>query len=131
MSTPPKQRPRWAIGAALALACCVPATFAAQLTIVDGSLWKQSSPAERRAYLVGIGNTITIGNLYDQQKVPGQHATFMRRLATVIAEFPVTLEAAEQRIDAWYNSHPNQLAKPVFAVLWLEFIKPHLGPLPK
>ncbi|MFO1417144.1 MAG: hypothetical protein U1E83_00600 [Methylotetracoccus sp.] len=95
-------------------------------TLVDGSLWTRSSPGERRAYLIGIGNMITVGDLYDQKKVPQQSGTLSRRLADIARVHPVTLEGAEQRITRWYEAHPDQLAKPVLAVIWLDMIKPNL-----
>ena len=129
---------KWRHWLAATLACVALATPALsiaadppQSTLVDGSVWSRSTPAERRAYLVGIGNMVTVGNLYDEKKVPGEPATFARQIARVIKSSPVTLEMAEQKISDWYRIHPDQSAKPVLAVIWLDFIKPHLADRPQ
>jgi hypothetical protein len=109
------------LGAVLALP-----TYAVQAAqLADGNDWKSSSQSERAAYLVGISNMISVGNAYDQRKVPGEEATFMRQAARGLSG--TTIPEAVRRIDAWYAANPSRLDVPVLSVLWVDIVRPRLG----
>jgi hypothetical protein len=118
---PPRPLRALVLGAMLALPSY--ATHAFQLA--DGNDWKNSSQPERAAYLIGISNTISVGNAYDQRKVPGEDTTFMRQAARGLSE--TTVPEAVRRIDAWYAANPGRLDVPVLSVLWIDIVKPKLG----
>jgi hypothetical protein len=92
--------------------------------LADGTDWKNSTETERAAYLVGVSNVISVGNAYDQKKVPGQDKTFMRQSARGLAG--TTVAEAVDRVDAWYAANPGRMDVPVLSVLWLDIVKPRL-----
>jgi hypothetical protein len=110
------------LGAMLALPSY--ATHAFQLA--DGNDWKNSSQPERAAYLIGISNMISVGNAYDQRKVPGEDKTFMRQAARGLAG--TTVAEAVRRVNAWYAANPDRKNVPVLSVLWLDIVKPRIQP---
>jgi hypothetical protein len=115
---------RGLLGTALAilLVIAVASPGAAQsVKLADGNDWQRSSMAERRAYLVGIANTLAIGNAYETKKLPGQDQTFIRQAVKTLQG--TTLDRAVEGIDRWYKTNPSQLSKPVFAVVWREIAK--------
>jgi len=109
------------LGAALALLPLASHAF----HLANGNDWKNSSQPERAAYLVGISNMISVGNAYDQRKVPDEDKTFMRQAARGLSG--TTVPEAVRRIDAWYAANPGRLDVPVLSVLWIDFVKPRIG----
>ena len=95
------------------------------LRLADGNDWSKSTDSERRAYLVGISNMISVGNAYDTKKVPGEARTFMRQSYLGLSN--TTIPEAMQRVDAWYRSNPGRMDVPVLSVLWIEIVKPRLA----
>jgi hypothetical protein len=104
------------------LLCLAP--LQAQTKLADGHAWKKSSLTERKAYLVGVSDMIAVGKLYDEKKQPGIAGTFSRRAHKGMSGS--TIPAAMTAIDDWYNRNPDQLDKPVLAVLWITIAKPRL-----
>jgi hypothetical protein len=87
--------------------------------LVDGNDWQKASMQERRAYLVGVSNVISVGARYDTKK--GSTDTFAVNAQKGLAgtEFESGLAA----IDAWYKANPGDLDKPVLSVIWRELAK--------
>jgi len=110
------------LGAGLA---CLPLTGHAT-KLADGDDWANSSETERAAYLVGVSNMISVGNAYDQKKVPGEDKTFMRQAARGLAG--TTVAEAVRRVNAWYAANPDRKNVPVLSVLWLDIVKPRIQP---
>ena len=104
-----------------ALLTIIPFTLNA-FRLADGNDWNTSSESERKAYLVGISNMISVGNAYDIKKIPGEDRTFMRKAYLGLSG--TTIPEAIQRIDAWYRSNPDRMDVPVLSVLWIDIVKP-------
>lgn len=104
----------------LAAAVIAPSAHAQTRALVDGRDWQRSSPEERRAYLIGVSNAISVGARYDSKKAPGQD-TFALKAQTSLAG--AQLSPAIEAIDGWYKAHPDELDKPVLSVVWRELGK--------
>jgi hypothetical protein len=63
--------------ATLLVAAAVGPATAQGVRLVDGNDCEKSSEAERRAYIVGVANTLALGNAYETGKLAGQDQTFM------------------------------------------------------
>lgn len=101
-------------------------TSAPQQRFANGSDWNSASVEERRAFLFGIANAISVGVGWDERHVPAGQTTFARRAGAGLAG--VSLGETMRRIDAWYAANPGKLDTPVVAVMWLEVAKPKLKP---
>lgn len=101
-------------------------TSAPQQRFANGSDWNSASVEERRAFLFGIANAISVGVGWDERHVPAGQTTFARRAGAGLSG--VSLGETMRRIDAWYAANPGKLDTPVVAVMWLEVAKPKLKP---
>jgi hypothetical protein len=115
------------VASALILAAPVAAqTSAPQQRFANGKDWTSASVEERRAFLFGIANAVSVGVGWDERHVPAGQTTFARRAGAGLAG--VSLGEAMRRIDAWYAANPGKIDTPVVAVMWLEIAKPKLKP---
>jgi hypothetical protein len=115
------------IGAFLAaglLVWSVPAA-AEEVPFVDGESWKKSAPILKRAYLVGFANLMSAEYAYQKEfGPPPVMQTAIQRLYEEIDD--VTLDQAIERIDKWYEAHPDHLDTTVIEVIWLDMVRPNL-----
>jgi hypothetical protein len=99
-------------------------TPATQQRFADGNDWTKASLEEKRAFLFGIANAISVAIGWDERHVPADQMTFSRRARDGLAG--TSLGEAVNRIDAWYAANPGRLGTPVVAVMWLDIAKPKL-----
>ncbi len=119
---------RLGVSGAVAGALCV-AGFAAvadeTVPFVDGTMWKKSAPVLKRTYLVGISNLLVAEYLYQKDwGPPPDNQTSIQRFYEGLDND--TLDAAVERIDAWYEANPNQLDTTVLEVIWVQLVEPNL-----
>ena len=105
------------------------ATAMPQQRFANGTDWASSSVAEKRAFVFGIANAVSAGIGWDERHMPANQMTFARRIAPGFAD--TSLGEAVRRIDAWYAANPGRQDTAVMAVMWLEVIKPKVGPSSK
>lgn len=120
---------RIASWAAAALIAASPAighaqTSAPQQRFATGNDWTSASVEERRAFVFGIANAISVGIGWDERHVPAGQNTFARRAGMGLSG--ISLGETVRRIDAWYAANPGKLDTPVVAVMWLDIAKPKL-----
>ena len=111
----------------LAASAQASAQAAPQQRFANGSDWTTASMEEKRAFLFGISNAISVGIGWDERHVQAGQTTFARRAGEGLAG--VSLGEAVRRIDAWYAANPGKLKTPVVAVMWLDIAKPKLKPV--
>ena len=96
------------------------------LGIVTGEHWVPSSLEQKRAFLIGVGNVLEIG-----QALAGDDYEKLRGISIL----PVLLEGLSgvgiaemvEQVDAYYASNPDQVNRPVIEVLYLEMALPKLA----
>ncbi len=93
--------------------------------LADGNDWMKSSEVERRAYLVGVSNVISVGVSFERAKLRGEQETFLAQAKTGLGL--TSIEEAARIVDDWYKRNPSQLDKPILSVLWREVAKPRLA----
>jgi hypothetical protein len=101
-------------------------TAAPQQRLANGSDWINASVEERRAFLFGIANAISVGIGWDERHVPAGQTTYARRAGAGLSN--ISLGESMRRVDAWYAANPGKLETPVMTVMWLEIAKPKLKP---
>ena len=109
---------------AILLAAVVTAAHA-ELKLPDGNDWLTSTEGERLTYILGVSNTLSVGYVADEKRLPGNKDTFTHRAVAGLSG--TTVEQAVQVVDAWYKAHPSQLATSVFQVLWDQIGRPRVG----
>jgi hypothetical protein len=95
-----------------------------QQRFADGNDWQKSSLENKRTFVYGIANALSVAIGWDERHVPAGQVTFSRRARDGLAG--TTLAEAVDRIDAWYAANPGRRDTPVVAVLWLDIAKPRL-----
>lgn len=111
--------------AVVALLAAVAGVANAEVKLPDGNDWARGTTGERYAYVLGISNTLTIGFVSDEKRVPGNKETFTHRAVAGLGA--TTVEAAVNTISAWYKANPGKLNTPVVQVLWDQIGKPRLA----
>ena len=96
---------------------------AADVPIVGGTLWAQSSNAEKISYLVGISNFLDVEYAYQIRNAnpPSDEQSIVRRLYEDVDE--ESLDDVIGRVDAWYAANPNRPDKAVLDVIWTEYFE--------
>lgn len=107
------------------LAAVVTAVHAEELKLPDGNDWVTSTEGERLTYILGVSNTLSVGYVADEKRLPGNKDTFTHRAVAGLSG--TTVEQAVHVVDAWYKAHPRQLTTPVFQVLWDQIGRPRVG----
>lgn len=109
-------------------ACSLPTmqVLADDAPIVSGKLWGESSTVEKKSYLLGAGNFISLEYEYQSRAktppTPKQSSVPDFFLHTD----HVTLDGAIQAVDDWYKNNPDKMATPVLTVLWDTLVEPNL-----
>jgi hypothetical protein len=112
----------------LAAAICLAAALApalvsaqAKTLVVDGTMWLNSSTTERRAFLLGAANMISLEEAYAKRK--GLPSAPAGALATRAVK-DMTLDQIEQRLTHWYEADPGKRGLPVMSVIWKQIVAP-------
>jgi hypothetical protein len=117
-----KKANRLVISMLLAAAACA---VNAEVKLPDGNDWAKSTEREHIAYILGLSNTLSVGYIADEKRLPGNKNTFSHRAVEGLAD--TSVEEAVKCIDSWYKTHPGQLDTPIFKVLWNEIGEPRLA----
>jgi len=108
------------IGVALLIAALVVPAQAADVPIVTGEHWTKASEAEKKAFLVGAANVISIEyelRRGDRRQRPGMIAALVTNLQ------PMTLSDISQAVDAYYMANPGQSSRSVIEVIVTDIAK--------
>ncbi len=93
----------------------------AELPVVDGNLWAASSVAEKRAYLIGVANTVAVNRALQAKRGKlDPNAPNNRFDRALDAD---TIDRAIDRIDDWYADNPGRKGDPVLGVIWQRLVK--------
>lgn len=109
-----------AIGAALLISALATPAQAADVPIVTGEHWTKASEAEKKAFLVGAANVISIEyelRRDDRRQRPGMIAALVTNLQ------PMTLSDISQAVDAYYMANPGQSSRSVIEVIVTDIAK--------
>lgn len=98
---------------------------AQDLPIVTGEHWTTADLAQKRAFLIGIGNFLEI-----EQAMAGDDLAAMRGRSMV----PVLLNGLSgvgianmvTELDTYYKGNPDQTKRPVLEVLYVEMALPRM-----
>jgi hypothetical protein len=93
----------------------------AELPLVTGSMWNASSVAEKRAYLVGIANTVAVQRAVLAKRSGADPAAMSERMGSGLSA--QSIDTAIGRIDKWYKDNPSRADFPVLGVVWQAIVK--------
>ncbi|WP_346666424.1 hypothetical protein [uncultured Mailhella sp.] len=88
---------------------------------LTGKQWTASTTSEKLAFLYGVSSTVAIEQLVaDRQKT--EPSPFVA--AWIKAFGDQNWKQIQKNLDDWYAAHPSDAERPVFDVLWYEFMAP-------
>ncbi|MGD8956570.1 MAG: hypothetical protein PVJ03_04500 [Chromatiaceae bacterium] len=95
------------------------------LPLVTGEHWTTADMAQKRAFLIGIGNVLEV-----EQAMAGDNLMAMRGRSIV----PVLLNGLSgvgipdmvSQLDSYYSGNPEQMNRPVLEVLYVEMALPRM-----
>lgn len=93
----------------------------ASRVVAEGNRWLQSSPEERKAFIVGASNMMALESAYARKK--GTPSPLAGTRAAAALEH-MTLDQISDRITRWYEANPGRRNVPVIAVVWTELVEP-------
>ena len=109
-------------GWALTLACT--SVRAQEIPLVTGALWTASTEQVKKAYLVGIANTIQVETAYAAANPPSDGQSIVPRAARGMRG--QTLDGVREALDKWYAANPSRMQRPVIETIWFELVVPGL-----
>jgi hypothetical protein len=92
--------------------------------LVTGEHWVNASVEQKKAYLIGVANVITLDATYSGMNIPSDVQSLIPRFARGLKG--QTLDSARQTLDQWYAGHPDKLKRPVIETIWFELVEPGL-----
>jgi hypothetical protein len=110
--------------ACLALAMTCGTASAADVPLVDGTLWTKSTDDVKKAYLVGLANMVQLEVAYNAKEPLPEKYSLSPRLAKGLTG--QTLATVQEALDKWYAANPGKLQRPVLETIWFEIALPGL-----
>lgn len=111
------------VGAVLLAAAAMPAR-AGDVPLVTGEHWTKASEAEKKAFLVGAANVISVEyelRKDDRRTRPGMINALITKLQ------PLSLTDISKGVDDYYTAHPDQLSRAVVEVIVTDVAKVEPG----
>ncbi len=90
---------------------------------LDGKIWLDSSSAEKRAFLYGVGSA-TVLEYHIRTKHDEQPSRFVSGWVEVFRD--QTWSDVEKAVDNYYANNPGNLNEHVLQVIWQNMIKPNM-----
>ena len=122
---------RMQLRAAMMVACVTLAAAwgssarAQEIPLVTGALWTTSSEPVKKAYLVGIANTIQVEAAYEGNNPPTDGQSIVPRATRGLKG--QTLDGVREALDKYYAANPDKLQRPVIETIWFEMVVPGLA----
>ena len=109
------------------VACLTLAAFATpvradEVPLITGEHWTKSAEPLKKAYLLGIANTLQIESAYQGTNPPSDAQSLVSTAAKGLRG--QTLDTVRETLDRWYAANPDKLSRPVFEVIWYEVVVP-------
>jgi hypothetical protein len=109
----------------MAVAMVAGSVRAQEIPLVTGALWTSSSEQVKKAYLVGIANTIQVEAAYEGNNPPTDGQSIVPRATRGLKG--QTLDGVREALDKYYAANPDKLQRPVIETIWFEMVVPGLA----
>ncbi len=88
---------------------------------LTGTEWLKSSQGEKLAFLYGVSSVVAIEQLIADRQGTAP-SPFVRAWGKAFNN--ISWPALQHLVDDWYTTHPDDKERPVFDVLWWEYMLP-------
>ena len=108
------------VGAVLIAAAAAMPARAGDVPLVTGQHWTKASESEKKAFLVGVANVISIQ--YELRRNEGRpQPDMINALLTNLQ--PMSLTDISKAVDDYYAAHPDQSSRSVIEVIVTDVAK--------
>jgi hypothetical protein len=111
-------------GACMVLAMATGSARAQEVPVVTGDHWTKSTPDVKKAYLVGIVNTVQVESAFQGATPAPDTQSIIPRLVKGMKG--KTLDDVREGLDKWYAANPARIQRPVIETIWFEMVVPGL-----
>jgi hypothetical protein len=111
-------------GACALLSMASASVLADEVPLVTGEMWSKSSGELKKAYLIGVANTLQVEVAYEGANPPPDSQSLIPRTAKGLKG--QSLDSVTAALDKWYAANPGKLQRPVLETIWFEIIVPGL-----
>ncbi len=96
------------------------------MPILDGNIWQKMIPDSKVAFVWGIWHVVSIEH-YLAGKYPDlKKENFSAKVIEGAEKTPMTVNQVVALIDKYYQTNPDEIDKPVIAVIWTSIVKPNV-----
>ena len=96
------------------------------MPILDGDLWAKMTPDSKVAFVWGVWHVVSIEH-YLMGKYPDlKKENFSAKVIEGSSKTRMTMNQIVALIDKYYQANPDQIEKPVTAVIWSLIVKPNI-----
>ncbi len=111
-------------GACTLLSVASASVLADEVPLVTGELWSKSSSELKKAYLIGVANTLQVEAAYEGATPPADSQSLIPH--SIKGLKGQSLDSVSAALDKWYAANPGKLQRPVLETIWFEVIVPGL-----
>ena len=97
------------------------------MPILDGNLWQKMTQDDKIAFFWGFWHVVAIDNYLAEKYPELKTEGFSKKVADAANRVQMTINQIVATVDGYYQEHPDEMRKPVVAVLWASFIKPNIN----
>ena len=94
------------------------------MPVLKGDLWKKMNHDEKVAFIWGFGHVVSIEYSLMEKFPELQRDSFVAKAVVGMDNTP--MNEVVDRVDRYYEMHPEDIDKPVTSVLWDTMIKPNI-----
>ncbi len=96
------------------------------MPILDGDLWVKMAPDSKVAFVWGVWHVVSMEH-YLMGKYPElKRENFSAKVIEGSSKKPMTMNEVVALIDTYYQANPDQVKKPVIAVIWSSIVRPNI-----
>ena len=96
------------------------------MPILDGDLWVKMTPDSKMAFVWGVWHVVSMEH-YLMGKYPAlKTANFSAKVIEGSSKKPMTMNEVVALIDRYYEANPDEIGKPVIAVIWSSIVRPNI-----
>ena len=96
------------------------------MPILDGDLWMKMSPDGKMAFVWGIWHVVSIEHHLATKYPDLKKENFSAKVTEGTRNKPMTMNEVVSVIDKYYQENPDEINKPVVAVIWSTMVKPNI-----
>lgn len=94
------------------------------MPILKGDLWQQMTHDSKIGFIWGFGHVVSIEHFLMEKYPELKRDSFVEKVVEGMDNIPMNEVIVE--VDRYYETHPDEMDKPVTSVLWDTLIRPNI-----